>query len=56
MMERLGHSTINVTLGTYGHHFTNLEELIDDSLGQRYRGASAPTVAVVRPLERPVAT
>ncbi len=37
-MERLGHSTINVTLGTYGHLFPTLEKRIDDALADRYRG------------------
>ena len=32
MMERLGHSTIQVTLGTYGHLFPGLEESLDDAL------------------------
>jgi integrase len=32
MMERLGHSTIQVTLGTYGHLFPNLEESLDHAL------------------------
>lgn len=41
MVERLGHSTINVALGTYGHLFPNLEERIDEALGQRYRGATS---------------
>ena len=50
MMERLGHSTINVTLGTYGHLLPNLEERIDDALGQRYRGATAPESAAIRSL------
>jgi integrase len=32
MMERLGHSTIQVTLGTYGHLFPGLEESLDWAL------------------------
>ena len=50
MMERLGHSTINVTLGTYGHLFPNLEQRIDDALGDRYRSAESPASAEVRRL------
>jgi integrase len=47
MMERLGHSTINVTLGTYGHLLPNLEERIDDALGERYRSAKALGIAAI---------
>lgn len=50
MMERLGHSTINVTLGTYGHLFPNLEQRIDDALAERYRNAGSPTTAEIRRL------
>ncbi len=50
MMERLGHSTINVTLGTYGHLFPNLEERIDDALTERYRHAIASDSPAVRAL------
>ena len=49
-MERLGHSTINVTLGTYGHLFPNLEQRIDDALAERYRNAGSPTTAEFRHL------
>ena len=52
MMERLGHSTINVTLGTYGHLFPNLEQRIDDALGERYRGATTPLGGDVAPFRR----
>jgi integrase len=38
MMERLGHSTINVTLGTYGHLFPSVEASLDTALSQRYEG------------------
>ena len=43
MMERLGHSTIQVTLGTYGHLFPNLEESLDHALNSVFEGAAAPT-------------
>ncbi|MEZ5233397.1 MAG: tyrosine-type recombinase/integrase [Acidimicrobiales bacterium] len=50
MMERRKPLTINVTLSTYGHLLPNLEERIDDALGQRYRGATAPESAAIRSL------
>ena len=36
MMERMGHSTINVTLGTYGHMFPSIDESLDDALAARW--------------------
>ena len=36
MMERMGHSTINVTLGTYGHLFPAIDAQLDDALGDRF--------------------
>ncbi len=44
MMERLGHSTIQVTLGTYGHLFPNLEESLDQALDTVFTSAE-PTPA-----------
>ena len=32
IMERLGHSTITVTLDTYGHLFPSIEASLDDAL------------------------
>lgn len=40
IMERLGHSTITVTLDTYGHLFPGLEAILDDELDDMYRSAS----------------
>lgn len=37
----LGHSTIQVTLGTYGHLFPNLEESLDHALNSVFEGAKA---------------
>jgi len=37
IMERLGHSSIQVTLDTYGHLFPELEVHITDGLDQVYR-------------------
>lgn len=39
MMERMGHSTINVTLGTYGHLFPSIDAQLDDALGDRFERA-----------------
>ena len=41
-MERMGHSTINVTLGTYGHLFPGIDEQLDDALGARYARSTHP--------------
>ena len=38
-MERMGHSTINVTLGTYGHLFPAIDEQLDGALGARFHRA-----------------
>jgi integrase len=37
IMERLGHSSIQVTLDTYGHLFPELEVHITEGLDQVYR-------------------
>ena len=44
-MERLGHSTITVTLDTYGHLFPGLEAVLDDQLDDLHRSGlrSEPT-------------
>ncbi len=39
IMERMGHSTINVTLGTYGHMFPAIDEQLDAALGTRLERA-----------------
>jgi len=31
-MERLGHSSVTVTLGTYGHLFPTLDEALTEAL------------------------
>ncbi len=44
IMELMGHSTINVTLDTYGHLFPSLMEAVASGLDAAYRAAvSAPT-------------
>jgi integrase len=40
IMKRLGHSTITVTMNTYGHLFPALEEALTDRLDAAYRAAS----------------
>ncbi|MEX2652891.1 MAG: tyrosine-type recombinase/integrase [Acidimicrobiia bacterium] len=47
IMERMGHSTIQVTLGTYGHLFPNLEAALTDALDEVYRSAEPATPATV---------
>jgi hypothetical protein len=38
-MERLGHSSIQVTLGTYGHLFPTLDEALTGRLASRIAAA-----------------
>ena len=52
IMERMGHSTIQVTLGTYGHLFPNLEAALTDALDETYRKAEPAPAAEVRQIER----
>ncbi len=47
IMERLGHSTINVTLGTYGHLFPSLEAALTEALDGVYRSAEPTSPAEV---------
>ena len=51
IMERLGHSTIQVTLGTYGHLFPSLEESLTAALDDVYRTAEPTQPAEVREIE-----
>ncbi|MDQ3680268.1 MAG: hypothetical protein M3378_06955, partial [Actinomycetota bacterium] len=39
MMKRLGHSSITVTMNTYGHLFPALEEALTDGLDRAFRAA-----------------
>ncbi len=48
IMERLGHSTITVTLDTYGHLFPSLEQRLDDALDRLYTSAKPTPPARVR--------
>lgn len=38
-MERMGHSSITVTLGTYGHLLPGLEQALTEALDRVGRGA-----------------
>ena len=51
IMERLGHSTIQVTLGTYGHVFPSLEASLTAALDDVYRSAEPAPAAEVQKLE-----
>jgi integrase len=51
IMERLGHSTIQVTLGTYGHLFPSLEASLTEALDDVYRSAAPSPSAEVRTIE-----
>ncbi len=50
IMERLGRSTIQVTLRTYGHVFPSLEESLTAALDTVYRTAETAPPAEVRNL------
>ncbi len=39
IMERLGHSSIKVTLDTYGHLFPALDEALTESLDEQFQNA-----------------
>lgn len=52
IMERMGHSTIQVTLGTYGHLFPNLEAALTDALDEVYRKAEPARSAAIRGIGR----
>lgn len=45
MMERLGHSSVTVTLNTYGHLMPGLEERLTEALDHTYRAAARPARA-----------
>ncbi len=52
IMDWLGHSSIQVTLGSYGHLFPNLEASLVDALDEVYRSAQPIQVATVSSIER----
>lgn len=41
IMERLGHSSITVTIDTYGHLFPALDEALSEGLERTYQAARA---------------
>jgi hypothetical protein len=43
IMERMGHSTITVTLDTYGHLLPKLDAALDDAIDAMYRTSGPPT-------------
>jgi integrase len=51
MMERLGHSSVTVTLDRYGHLFPSLDETLVDGLERTYRDAIANNSRPARGLE-----
>lgn len=53
IMERMGHSTINVTLGTYGHLFPAIDAQLDQALGARWNNARPLPNAEVSTLHHP---
>jgi len=56
IMERLGHSSINVTLDVYGHLFPSLDEALTDGLEQRLNGALSSDAWPPRGLDQLSAT
>lgn len=57
IMERMGHSTITVTLDNYGHLFPKLDEALDDAIESVYQTSSSGAATVldgrskIRPLD-----
>jgi len=47
IMERMGHSTITVTLDNYGHLFPKLDEALDDALESVYRTSASGAATVL---------
>jgi integrase len=52
IMERMGHSTINVTLGTYGHLFPAIDAQLDQALGTRWTNARPGRGGVISALRK----
>jgi integrase len=52
IVERLGHSTIQHTLGTYGHLFPGLEESLDSALNTVFTSADITCTRGVTSLRR----
>jgi integrase len=57
MMERLGHSSVTVTINTYGHLMPGLQEQLTEGLDAVYRGVrKAPSEEPAAALQRPLRT
>lgn len=50
IMERMGHSTITVTLDTYGHLLPKIDAALDEAMDAMYRESAPTSGAVVRKL------
>jgi integrase len=48
IMERMGHSTITVTLDTYGHLLPKIDAALDDAMDVVYQASTRPAAATVR--------
>jgi integrase len=48
IMERMGHSTITVTLDTYGHLLPKIDAALDDAIDHVYQASSPPAAATIR--------
>ena len=51
IMERMGHSTITVTLDTYGHLLPKIDAALDDAMDAMYRGSAPTRPAEVRSIQ-----
>ena len=52
VMERLGHSSIKVTLDTYGHLFPALDESLTEGLEEQFQEAISEISRPVRGLRK----
>jgi integrase len=50
IMERMGHSTITVTLDTYGHLLPKLDAALDDAIDAVYRSSRPVAAATLLPM------
>lgn len=53
MMERLGHSSVTITLDTYGHLYPSLEASLTDALEERFTAALSSRPFESRPIRAP---
>jgi integrase len=52
IMERMGHSTITVTLDTYGHLLPKIDAALDDAIDNVYQTSRPATAATIHPTPR----